>query len=266
MKIQLVSDLHLEFHKPQILGFGPELRITNAGADVLVLAGDICTARDFESFISFFENCSKEFPHVIYIMGNHEHYKAKDFATTPNLIRAALKDLSNVHFLDNDCVTLDGIKFVGATLWTDLNKGCPLTTNALQFGMNDFRLIKYRDERGNYFKFSPACSYMEHRRSVSFIYDETDGISHSGPCVVVTHHAPSYRSVHPKYANDTYMNGGYASDMETLIHINDHIKLWCHGHMHNNFDYMVGDTRVVCNPHGYPGERENPNTNFIVEI
>lgn len=270
MKIQLVSDVHLEF--------GHEVHITNAGADVLVLAGDIFCARhlktpedefmprpiEYKNAMTFFEECAKEFPHVIYIMGNHEHYKAKDFATTPNVIRDALKDMKNIHFLDNECITINGVKFVGATLWTNNNNGCPLTENALLHGMNDFHLIKYQDERGNYFKFTPACARMEYRKSAGFIYNETNGISHSGPCVVVTHHAPSFKSVHPKYANDTYMNGGYASDLEHLMYGN--IKLWVHGHTHHPFDYMVGETRVVCNPLGYPGERRDPNKNLVLDV
>lgn len=264
MKIQLVSDIHLEF--------GQQVVIENAGADVLVLAGDICCVRHLElpkdefmplpaerkNAINFFKDCASKFKHVVYIMGNHEHYKAHDFATNPNVIRAALADIENLHFLDDGVVFLDGVKFLGATLWTDNNKGCPLTENALQHGMNDFRLIKYCDEKGNYFKFTPACARMEHRKHVQFIHEETNE-----PCVVVTHHAPSFKSIHPKYANDPYMNAGYASDLEHMM--NDNIKLWVHGHTHTPFDYMVGNTRVVCNPHGYPGER-NDYTDIVLEV
>ena len=264
MKIQLVSDLHLEFHKPQILGFGPELRITNAGADVLVLAGDICTARDFDSFLSFFEKCSKEFPHVIYIMGNHEHYK-HTFNDTASVIRETVKGLPNFHFLDNESVMIDGVKFLGTTLWTDMNDGCPVTMEWLRRGMSDFHIVKYRDRDGNYFKFQPKTAFIEHNVARSFLRFELED-KPKVPTVVVSHHAPSFQSVHERYKTEHYMNGGYASDMEDFIHRNNHIKLWVHGHMHHPFDYMVGDTRVVCNPHGYPGERREPNTRLVLDV
>lgn len=270
MKIQLVSDLHLEFDKLQIAGFGPGLRIQNAGADVLVLAGDICTVRDFESFKDFFIDCAYGFKHVIYIMGNHEHYKAKDFATNSNIIRESFLrlDLGNIHFLDNDCVYLDGVKFIGATLWTNNNNGCPITENAIFHGMTDYSLIKYKDDKGNYFKFMPRCARMEHARSVQFIANETDPkFFHADdtnvPMVVVTHHAPSFRSIHPKYDGDYHMNAAFASNLEDMMF--DNIKLWCHGHTHTPFDYMVRNTRVVCNPYGYPGERQDI-TDVVVEV
>jgi hypothetical protein len=201
-------------------------------------------------------------------MGNHEHYKAKDFATTPNVIRESFLRLGNIHFLDNDCVYLDGVKFVGATLWTDNNFGCPLTENVLQQNMNDYRLIKYQDDKGNYFKFTPKCSRMEHVKSVQFISNETDpnffrADDFNVPMVVVTHHTPSFSSIHPKYDGEYYMNAAYASNLEHMMY--DNIKLWCHGHTHTPFDYMVRNTRVVCNPYGYPGER-NDITDVVVEI
>ena len=262
MKIQLVSDLHLEFNHTPV--------VENAGADVLVLAGDICMAAFLEAedeFMpltreaGFLRKCAQKFDHVIYVMGNHEHYK-HTFNDTADVIRKTVAGLPNFHFLDNESVMIDGVKFIGATLWTDMNDHCPITMEYLSRGMSDFRIIKYRDKDDNYFGFTPKIAFLEHMKSCRFIEEALD----ETPTVVVTHHAPSYQSIHEMYKTERYMNGGFASDLEDFIHRNQNIKLWCHGHMHNNFDYMVGDTRVVCNPHGYPAERENPNTNFIVEI
>lgn len=265
MKIQLVSDLHLEFnHNPVV---------ENAGADVLVLAGDICMANGLkpeDEFMplpreaKFLRECAQKFAHVVYVMGNHEHYK-HTFNDTASVIRETVAGLTNFHFLDNESVMIDGVKFLGTTLWTDMNDGCPVTMDWLRRGMSDFHIVKYRDRDGNYFKFQPKTAFIEHNVSRSFLRFELED-KPKVPTVVVTHHAPSFQSVHEVYKTEHYMNGGYASDMEDFIHRNDHIKLWCHGHMHNNFDYLVGDTRVVCNPHGYPAERDNPNTNFIVEV
>ncbi len=254
MKIQLISDIHLEF--------GRRIDIQNAGADVLVLAGDICMANKIEEYKSFFKECAEKFNSVVYVMGNHEHYK-HTFNDTADVIRKAVADLPNFHFLDNESVVIDGVKFIGTTLWTDMNDKCPLTMDYLRKGMSDYHVIVYRNGDGNFFKFKPQTSFMEHCIARSFIDRETK----DGPCVVVTHHAPSFQSIHETYKNEQFMNGGFASDLEDMIHIaTDNIKLWCHGHMHNDFDYMVGDTRVVCNPVGYPGERETINTNLVLEI
>ena len=253
MKIQIVSDIHLEF--------GHNFHIDNAGADVLILAGDICCARHIDKHIGFFAQCSDKFKSIIYIMGNHEHYK-HTFNDTASVIRKALSRFDNIHLLDNQVLTIDGLKFIGATLWTDMNANCPLTKNKLMFGMNDFRLIKYKNRRDDYMKFGPGHAYAEHQISKAFI--ESQILFDDAPHVIVTHHAPSFRSIHPRYANDTHMNGGYASNMEDLMTQN--VKLWIHGHTHTPFDYMVNDTRVLCNPMGYPNERNGPNPNLILEI
>lgn len=265
MKIQLVSDIHLEF--------GHSVRIENAGADVLVLAGDVCCARSFKTKTNelnivnydaykFFEEVSKNFNNVIYVLGNHEHYKA-NFHDTKTYLDDFLKQFNNVHLLNNQSVVIDGVRFIGSTLWTDMNNNCPVTMNMLSQYMNDFRIIKYQDLQGNYFKFTPEIAYGEHRLAVNYIGHEL-GDHPDQKCVVITHHAPSLKSIAPQYANDTLMNGGYASNLEHMMV--DNAVLWCHGHMHNSFDYKVNNTRVVCNPLGYPGERKEVNTRLVLEI
>jgi Icc-related predicted phosphoesterase len=193
-------------------------------------------------------------------MGNHEHYKGT-FNKSANLLREGLSEYKNLHFLDNDSVTIDGVLFVGSTLWANVNVHCPLTCNKLQFAMNDFRIIKYCDSKGNYRKFSVNDMYREHK--ISSMYLENT-LPKDKPCVVITHHAPSFRSIHPEYANDTDLNTLYASDMEYLM--TDNVKLWIHGHTHSAFDYNIGKTRVICNPRGYPGENKNVNLELVLEI
>jgi len=265
VKIQIASDLHLEF--------GHNVHIPNAGADVLVLAGDICLAKAFKNkerninnlgYYTFFDEVCANFKDVIYIMGNHEHYKGT-FNKSADILRNALAEYKNLHFLDNESATIDGIKFVGSTLWTNTDIQNPVTTNRLRFAMNDFNVIKYCDAKGNYRKFSPQDAYIEHKLSRIYLEDILAGAGVKDiPCVVITHHAPSWKSIHERFADDKELNTLYASDLEHMM--TDNVKLWIHGHTHNAFDYKIGETRVVCNPFGYPNERSLVDPVLIAEI
>jgi Icc-related predicted phosphoesterase len=264
MKIAVCSDLHLEFGS---------LTLENKdNADVLILSGDICVAKDLlelgsqrdksEAIHEFFKNCSGEFKHVIYITGNHEHYHG-DFATTLRDLKYNLQYFQNLHILDKETVTLDGVTFIGGTLWTDMNESDPMTLNAIGSMMNDFRCVKnsnkkvsFRDADGNFHervaKFSPQDAVEDHNKMVDYIYHVVRGKDNQ-KFVVVGHHAPSKLSTHPRYQNETLMNGGYSSDLSQFILDNPQIKLWTHGHTHETFDYVIGETRIVCNPRGYIG-------------
>jgi predicted phosphodiesterase len=289
MKISVCSDIHLEF--------GPiELKNTD-GADVLVLSGDICVSNDLykfdetakelgtsfaksDAYHSFFQNCCKEFKHVVYVAGNHEHYHG-DYATTMSNLKEQLGYLVNLHVLDKESVVLDGVPFFGGTLWTDMNKEDPLTLHSISGMMNDFRIVKnsnkqvtYRvdvalldengdkklDENGRQLyqaefrkrdaKFSPEDAVEDHKAYLTElnVFLNTFGTQ---KVVVVGHHAPSRQSTHPRYKDEQLMNGGYSSSLENLMLDNPNIKLWTHGHTHEDFDYMIGSTRIVCNPRGY---------------
>jgi Icc-related predicted phosphoesterase len=267
MKIALASDLHLEFQ---------DINLTNdEGAEVLILSGDIMIAEDLHNhkhfdynpytsgaladlgrrqltalrFRDFLKRCSFQFPHVIYIAGNHEFYHGKWKASLDHL-REECAQFTNVYFLENDIKTIGEHTFVGCTLWTDCNKGDPLTLHALADMMNDYRIIR-NDEHG-YTKLRPAHTMWRHHQSMSYIKNVVQGM-HDEKFVVVGHHAPSKQSTHPKYQNDQLMNGGYSSDLSEFILDHPQIKLWTHGHTHDPFDYMIGTTRVVCNPRGYAG-------------
>jgi len=247
MKIAICSDLHLEF--------GHITLENTEGAEVLILSGDICTAHGFMEFNPdcvhkskdwhlFFQECCKNFPHVIYIMGNHEHYHG-DFATTEKILRDRLSYLPNLHILEKSTFTLNDVTFIGGTLWTDMNKEDPTTLHAIRNMMNDFRIISYTNKR-----FEPKDAVQDHHMMLQYIRAVIES-KFNGKFVVVGHHAPSKLSTHPKYANEYLMNGGYSSDLSEFILDNPQIKLWTHGHTHEPFDYMIGSTRVVCNPRGY---------------
>lgn len=260
MKIAICSDLHLEFG---------DIVLKNDGADVLILGGDILTAQELHDFKAddvkfadeltrrgtaeryreFLARCSAEFPHVIYIAGNHEFYHSK-YPDAYNYLEEECSAFNNVHFLEQRCKEICDVTFIGATLWTDMNKGDRTTLMLVQEMMNDYRVIRNSDK--NYARLKPLDTYNRHRKSLDYI----KSVINSNPnkkYVVVGHHAPSKKSVKPRYAEDVEMNGAYSSDLEDFILAYPQIKLWTHGHTHDAFDYAIGNTRIVCNPRGYIG-------------
>lgn len=247
MKIQIVSDLHLEFS---------DINIQNTqGADVLILGGDIMLAEKVllpESeygirFRDFLKRVSFQFPHVIYIAGNHEFYGGYWIKSLEKL-RAACAVHDNVYFLERDTKVINDVVFVGGTLWTDMNKFDPLTLHAVRDMMNDYRTIN-NDEKG-YTKLKPADTCQRHKETRQYI-EHIVKENKDKKVVVVGHHSPSYQSCHEQYRNDHIMNGAYHSDLTNIMLDNPQIKLWTHGHTHHCFDYMIGECRVVCNPRGY---------------
>jgi Icc-related predicted phosphoesterase len=127
--------------------------------------------------------------------------------------------------------------------------------------MNDFRcvdnsnrVVNFKDHEGKFAtriaKFSPEDAVVDHKEMLDYIRLMIEG-KFDQKFVVVGHHAPSKQSTHPRYADETIMNGGYSSDLSEFIMDHPQIKLWTHGHTHEDFDYMIGSTRIVCNPRGY---------------
>ena len=279
MKIKLVSDLHLEF---------VDINIKNdKDYDVLILSGDIMVINDLHDhpeekykhleisalkfgqaraqlFRDFLKRCSFQFPHVVYVAGNHEFYHG-EFHRGIEHLREECAKFPNIYFLERDIQFIDGVLFVGGTLWTYMNRGDPLTLHAIGDMMNDFRVIR-NDEHG-YTKLRPAHAMDRYRKTVEYIKQMVDA-NGDRKCVVVGHHAPSFQSIGEQYKNDTLMNGGYASDLSEFILDRPQIKLWTHGHMHQTFDYMIGGTRVVCNPRGYEshGEVSGWDPDILIEI
>ena len=150
--------------------------------------------------------------------------------------------------MENDCKTINDVTFIGATLWTDMNNGDPLTLHAVADMMNDFKIIRNSDL--GFTTLRPAHVAQAHKKSVGYIRSVV-AEKHDTKFVVVGHMAPSRMSTHEKYADQTLMNGAYSSSLDEFILDHPQIKLWTHGHTHEDFDYMIGSTRVVCNPRGY---------------
>lgn len=268
MRIQVVSDLHLEFG---------DFDVKNGGADVLVLAGDILTAKHlynkddgsdttnklFIRFRDFLRRVSKEFKWVVYVPGNHEYYGFKWTKTTTTLHKYCAQ-FPNVIFMNAEFFVLEDVTFIGGTLWTDFDRGNPLAVNMIQCGMTDYKAIT--QDISGYSKLQPKTVVDAHRAMLSLI----SGVaSATHKCVVVSHHAPSAKSVDPAYASSK-LNYAYYSDLDNFISEHPSIKLWIHGHMHDPADYTICGTRVVANPRGYIGyERrahEYTGQEMIVEI
>ena len=274
MKIAIASDVHLEFG---------QLNLENTqDAEVLILSGDICTACDLrvtdsilssaktDRYLEFFTACARNFPHVVYVMGNHEHYHG-DYATSAGILRDAMKQCGdNIHFLDKEIWELNDHVFIGGTLWTDMNGEDDMTMNHVARRMNDFQICQNSNEMVNYrvwdendggdkitkFKTRPATLspqhvLQDHKAMLKVIEDAYNDVPPWKTVVVCTHHAPSKGSEHPKYKHDQLMNGAYNSKLDQFIMDRPGIKLWTHGHTHEDFDYMIKGCRVVCNPRGY---------------
>lgn len=269
MKIALVSDVHLEFGD---LDFD-----NDSGADVLILGGDICIANDMTQrdpyntmgeeyrsnrFHDFFQRCCSRFPHVIFIVGNHEHYHG-DFAKTVPHFKDVLSYLPNLHILEKETFVLDDITFIGGTLWTDMNRRDNRTLHDISRMMNDFRCVdnsaKTEDHRGWPGRFTTVDAANDHDAMMAFI-DQTIAANPAGKYVVVGHHAPSKLSTHPRYQDQFIMNGGYSSSLDDFIQDRPQIKLWTHGHTHEDFDYMIAGCRILCNPRGYINYEERADT------
>jgi Icc-related predicted phosphoesterase len=280
MRIQLCSDLHLEFS---------DINIKNDNlAEVLILSGDIMIAQDLhdhpepvtspdapyvqlgrrqeaaQRFRDFLRRISFQFPHVVYVAGNHEFYHGK-FVDSIRVLREECARYPNIYFMENDYKKIDDILFIGATLWTDLNRGDPVTLYTVANSMNDYRVIRH-DELG-YTRLRPAHTLSRHRSSLEFI-GETIKNHPTDRVVVVTHMAPSVLSINERYKNDRVMNGAYYSDLSEFILNHPQIVLWTHGHVHTPVDYMIGPTRVVCNPRGYEGFEPDSgwDPNLIINI
>lgn len=251
MKLQILSDVHIEFGD-----FNPP----KTDADVVILAGDTHLG---DQGVAWAAEKFKD-KEVIYVIGNHEYYHGTIPEVTEK-IRASAAG-TNVHLLENDELIIGQVRFLGCTLWTDFNvlHNPGLAVFTAQNRMNDFRLVRL--SRLNRL-LEPLDTLNWHRQSKKWLKEKL--ASHQNDLiktVVITHHAPSARSV-PKIYQKDELSPAFASDMEAFIADNP-IDLWVHGHVHDSFDYHIDHTRVICNPRGYVAHELNDGfvADLVVEI
>lgn len=243
------------------------------GGETLFLAGDILCASlldkkrtDKQSrmrrvrFQAFFEEASAKYKQIYYIAGNHESYLG-DFTRTSATLREFVSQFPNVTYLDNDCVPLtDKTMLFGATLWTNMNNRDYFALAAAKQCMSDFdgQTIRNGKTEGKFpvsLPWTPADSVTEHEATLNCLhtalqeYPEKDFL-------VMTHHTPSFKSIHPKYENSYPVNYAFSSDLSKVIDRYPRIKTWIHGHTHDTFNYTQGTCHIMCNPRGYTN---NPN-------
>lgn len=254
-----------------IIGYGSDFHTEIKGqsplelhqdVDVLILAGDIGSGIDGLQFA--LDHLKARCKHLIYVLGNHEHYQFlyeavvkanKDLATT----------VPNVHVLERDTVIIDGITFIGATLWTDFE--LPPHSQQINMAVGTQSLFDYRCvwvTEGN----APGIITAEwmlnqNQLSKQYIFDELEKHGREN-CIVITHHGPAMASVHPKYITSN-INASFNSPWDELV-AEKGPRIWVHGHVHDPFDYTLGQTRVLVNPRGYPNERGDEYEFGIVDV
>lgn len=244
MRLHVLSDLHLSV---------APLERPRVAADVVVLAGDVGRPQDAIAWASGFD------APVLYVPGNHEFYGGTIEGTVAELRERSAG--TNVRVLERDEVFLGGVRFLGTTLWTDfrLHGDGDARDSAMQLAQNlirDFSRVR-RDATSG--PFTPADSTALFDAQSAWLSERLAETTTS-PTVVITHHAPSVRSVPARYA-DSPLNPAFASSAEHLID-GRRTVLWIHGHMHDSFDYSANGTRVLCNPRGYAKDGVSENGAF----
>ncbi len=242
MNFLFLSDLHLEYQALEI----------NAPAETeaVILAGDIAEGA---AGIFWARETFPDLP-VIYVAGNHEFYGGEVRQVTQVIRDAAVA--SNVLFLERSVIQLGDVRILGATLWTDFSLYAANDPEERVWSMSDCRRHvpdfngRIRFARGDLtIDLSPEITRQWHAETVAWLTQQL-ALPFAGKTLVVTHHAPSAKSVAARYSNHP-SSPAWASPLDGLVAQAD---VWVHGHTHEAFDYQIGKCRVRCNPRGYGNE------------
>jgi len=274
MKLRPISDIHLEF-----LGDYHSLPANN-GRDwnsytilpkmpdekeqTLVLAGDIIMLKYMQTYIPFFRDISSRFKEILIVAGNHEFYRY-NFITGYQDYRNFLADFDNIRFLQDDVIEIENYAIFGATLWTDFNKRNPFSMGYATTAMSDFKVIEYTAQDAHVkMLWTPDQSVSEHEKTLIYMKQFFDTYKDKKK-IVLTHHLPSEQCGSPRFKGSK-LNPAFSSSLDELIY--EHKPaLWIYGHTHDSGDFMIGDTRMLCNPRGYPEEIGCTfNSTLIIEI
>jgi len=264
LQFQVVSDLHLEMIPRDI---PINTKLPPPLTPLLVLAGDVYVGRDTERFADIMSFIGKRYQHVIYVPGNHEYYGTRSITFPMENVRESIRNIChnipNIHFLDNATIMVNGIKFMGATMWTNIPESeFPFTA----FKMADYSVIGMRsgDNGDETRSLSPEDINAIHQASKNFFETEIrtpdtamaqitidTPPSHKPYVVAVTHHAPSQRYLGNWFRGDEYKPFYFATDLDELLQ-NPPLIAWLHGHTHSSVnDISAGGTRIIANPRGY---------------
>ena len=253
MKIALLSDLHLSL---QAMAPPP----TNA--DVVVLAGDLSRPAGAIEWARQYRQPT------LFVAGNHEFYGG-DLATTVRELRERAEGTS-VRVLEHDVWQHGDVRFLGCTLWSDyrLFDSPQQREQGLQQAgemVRDFSRIRIAPEFDD--KFTPAIAQLLFDDAVAWL-ERQFACPHDGPTVVITHFAPARGSIAAQFAGSP-LNACFVSDLEPQIR-RWQPACWLHGHVHDSFDYRIGNTRVVANPRGYAPNGVVENKSFdpslVIEV
>lgn len=274
MLLRICSDLHVEFWKYNKI---PKMSRTVLPPDdrdkesVLILAGDIGCLSQYPSTIKpILAALAPRFKGVIYILGNHEYYSGAFWDSYKTFWDDKVLP-KNVHVFDNEWRISDDVAFIGSTLWTSMNNRDPIAMFTAERGMSDYEMIRKPGASSPYSspntRISAEDTVDRHESSAKYIFRAIDTFRNlNSKTVVISHHLPSFQSVNPKFTGDS-LNHAFASELgDSIVHHSP--TLWIHGHTHDSCDYVLGDTRVVCNPFGYHGSQVNVkyNPRLFVEV
>lgn len=267
MKIQLVSDVHIEMYRDEI----DPMTFVEPTGDYLALCGDIGSPgneKQCKRYKKLLETYSQHFKHVFVLTGNHEYYapgfkkpgeSKPTVAEIDTLINNICKAFDNVTFLQMKSVIIEGVKIIGATLWSEVTN-----VPAVAGGLNDYRMIYVENEdvqpkkkKQRTLQVPDTCAW--HKEHLEYILKEIKSAREENmPCVVFSHHCPVYeQSSHPKYITSPIYSA-FATDLKHMFESKefDHVKLWGYGHTHYNASRIVGKTLIEANQKGYFFEKE----------
>lgn len=243
-RAQIVSDVHVTqwAQRSRLPPF-----MADPSADLLILAGDLCNGLPDARTMDWLRHLS-DGPHwpvgILMVLGNHDYY-GLDLDSAADLWRETLAP-TRIRLLHRDVARFGRMRIAGCTLWTDYDRADRIAMLMAQRCLSDHAWITLDGKPA-----LPDAMLAAHQADLQFLRGLTPG-SDDAPLVIVTHHAPSPRSISPQFAGDV-LNPAFVSDLEHVMHAIRPI-VWAHGHVHSRHDYQVGPTRVVCNPLGYPGE------------
>lgn len=256
MDCRLWSDLHTEFGKFKYNAQdGDENR-------TLILAGDIGVGASHRAFV---EQMCDIFKYVVIVLGNHEFYNNEVVETRERWANIEL-GIDNLHLLDDETRILDGVRFIGGTLWTDMDGDDFQVKEMAKRGMNDYAVCRFKETGTVPIFLQPHHTVAMHYRTREFIEAELQK-QHDGPTVVVTHHLPLWGCIDPQFRGH-HLNGAYASNLESFFRDYE-FDVWVHGHTHEivRLEDVYGK-RIYCNPRGYVGHEvcDNFDPEFMFQV